>query len=65
MTLPKLRTILTQIMAKGVLKRYLEIGDHPKKALSHPPKGSVEPLKVSIEPQKVLPNPLLAPEKVL
>ena len=39
---------------EGTLKRYPEIGDRPKKAISNPPQGSFEPLfgphKGSIEP---------------
>ena len=36
---------------EGILKRYPEIGDPPKKVLSNPPEGSIKPLKKSsIEP---------------
>ena len=43
---------------EGILKRYPEIGDRPKKVLSNPPEGSIE------TPKKVLSNPLWGPKQV-
>ena len=44
---------------EGILKRYPEIGERPKKVLWNTPTGSIEP------PEEVLSSPLLAPKKVL
>ena len=43
-----LKVIIAQ--NKGVLKRYPQVGDSPKKVLSNSRLGSIEPPKGSIEP---------------
>ena len=64
MSAPPPSRVKFERILEGILKRYPEIGDRPKRVLSNPPEGSIETLKVSIEPQKVLSNPVLCPPKI-
>ena len=49
---------------EGILKRYPEIGDRPKKVLSNPREGSIEPLKRFYRtPKGSIEAPFFGPQK--
>ena len=50
-------------VVEGILKRYPENGDRPKKVLSNPPEGSIEPLKRFYRTPKGSIEPPFGPHK--
>ena len=56
---------MAMLIIEGILKRYPEIGDRPKKVLSNTPEGSIEPLKRFYRTQKGSIQTFLGPKKVL